>query len=105
MNGPSKRIDRIVVVRALYLGDMLIAVPALRALRRRFPGAEMTLIGLPWAADLARRLGYVDRFLEFPGFPGIPEAPVEPERTEAFLVEARAVIWTWRSSSTATADT
>lgn len=83
-------IRRIAVFRALYLGDLLCAVPALRALRRRFPAAEITLIGLPWAEDLVRRLPYIDRFLAFPGYPGIHEVEYRAERTQAFLAETRA---------------
>lgn len=79
------------VVRALQLGDLLVAVPALRSLRRCFPGAEITLIGLPWARWFAQRFSaYVDRFVEFPGWPGIVEAPFDRERTEAFLQEQQA---------------
>lgn len=84
------RVPRIAVLRALYLGDLLCAVPAFRALRRRYPAAEITLIGLPWADQLVRRLPYIDRLLAFPGFPGLAEIEYCAERTAGFLAEARA---------------
>ena len=79
---------RIAVIRALALGDMLCAIPTLRALRTRFPDAHIALIGLPWATELVRRFpAYLDELIEFPGFPGIPEVPVDPQRTTAFLAD------------------
>ncbi len=82
---------RIAVFRALQLGDLLLAIPALRAIRTEFPEAEITLIGLPWAASFAHRFRcYIDRFVEFVGYPGIDEVDVAPERTQQFLAEQRA---------------
>ena len=84
-------VHHIAVVRALQLGDMLVAVPALRALRASYPDAEITLIGLPWAASFAARLDrYVNIFLPFPGWPGIDEVPYDEARTDQFIAEARA---------------
>ena len=69
-------IERICVFRALKLGDMVCATPALRALRGRYPDAHITLIGLPWARDFAQRLSpWIDAFEPFPGHPDLPEQP------------------------------
>ena len=84
-------VRRLAIVRALHVGDLLLAVPALRALRTGFPAAEITLIGLPWAQDFVSRFRrYVDRLREFPGYPGLLEVDAVPARTRAFLDEERA---------------
>jgi ADP-heptose:LPS heptosyltransferase len=79
----------ILVFRALMLGDWLCATPALRALRAGAPRAHIALCGLPWTAELARRLPAVDEFIEFPGHPELPERLPEPGALERFIGEMR----------------
>lgn len=90
-HGQRDRPWQIGVLRALQLGDLLLAIPALRSLRAGFPDAEMTLIGLPWAAAFVQRFSrYLDRFVEFGGFAGIVEVVMDPERSGRFLETQRA---------------
>lgn len=82
----ERPIRRIAVFRALMLGDMLAAVPALRALRGAFIEAEITWIGLEATRSMAHRLGHlIDDFIALPGYPGLPEVPVDEAALPGFF--------------------
>lgn len=90
MSLPLDHIRKIAIFRALYLGDLLCVTPALRALRQRFPQAEITLVGLPWAAGFVERYPrYLDRFISFPGYAGLPEQEPDAEALQRFLLQMR----------------
>ncbi len=57
----------ILVLRALGVGDLVTAVPALRGLRAGLPGRELVLAAPDWLAPLARLAGAVDRVLPTTG--------------------------------------
>jgi ADP-heptose:LPS heptosyltransferase len=79
-------IKKIGVFRALQLGDMLCAIPAMRALRRAYPHAQIILLGLPWAKSFTERFDhYFDSFIHFPGYPGLPEQGFNPKVFHQFI--------------------
>lgn len=47
----------LLVLRALKLGDLLVAVPALHALRRAFPAHRLVYAGPAWLADILGLVG------------------------------------------------
>ncbi len=69
---PADAIRRIVCLRANGLGDFLFVTPALRALARAFPWAEITYLCQPWMrAFVDRRYPYIHRTMVVPPYPGI----------------------------------
>jgi ADP-heptose:LPS heptosyltransferase len=82
----EQEIKKIVVFRALQLGDLLCSIPAIRALRQGFPEAHITLVGLPWAKFLVERFpDYINDLIVFPGYPGLPEQTYNTKEIISFL--------------------
>ena len=51
---------RVMVRVPNWVGDAVMAVPALREMRRIFPGAHITLVARPWVAGLFDGEGLAD---------------------------------------------
>jgi ADP-heptose:LPS heptosyltransferase len=86
MEQPQTTRFKIAILRALQLGDLLCSIPAIRSLRAAYPDAEITLLGLPWAASFVERFNnYFDRFIHFPGYPGLPEQSYSAEEWRKFV--------------------
>ncbi|SDD67331.1 ADP-heptose:LPS heptosyltransferase [Actinokineospora iranica] len=67
----------ILVLRALKLGDLLVAVPALRAIRAHWPDQDIVLATSGWLAPLVELIGAVDRVLPVKGL-----EPLDVERPD-----------------------
>ena len=46
-----------------WIGDAVMSLPALRALRARYPQARMTILAMPWVADLYGRENFCDELI------------------------------------------
>src|SRR5690242_1700013 len=56
---------KILVRTTNWVGDAVMSIPALRAIRSRWPDAEIVLLARPWVADLYRGQGYANRILVY----------------------------------------
>ncbi len=56
----------LIVTKSRYLGDTIVAVPAMRAIATRYPGAQVTLLSNPLASELLRGCPYVHDYLARP---------------------------------------
>ena len=87
---------RVGILRALQLGDLLCAVPALRALRAALPDAEMVLIGLPWREASFNALTCI--WMAFENSPAIRAFPSKrrgSSGSEPFSMRSRPRSSTW----------
>jgi heptosyltransferase-2 len=54
-----------------WVGDSILAIPAMKAVRARFPDAEITLLVRPWVAGVFKAAPFIDRLWTEPRPAGI----------------------------------
>src|SRR4029077_2082448 len=55
-----------ILIRATnWVGDAIMALPALRAVRKRFPDAEIAIVARPYVADIYRDQEICDRLIPY----------------------------------------
>ncbi len=57
--------EKILVRATNWVGDAVMSLPALRALREKFPRAEIAILAKPWVADLYRREPFCNRLIPY----------------------------------------
>jgi ADP-heptose:LPS heptosyltransferase len=86
-------VRKIAVLRPGAVGDFVMTLPALHALRIAYPDAEVVYVGKPWHADfLAGRPGPVDRVAVIPPCPGVgvpPGSDVDRAAVAGFIENMR----------------
>jgi ADP-heptose:LPS heptosyltransferase len=86
-------VHKLAVLRANAIGDYLVSLPAIVALRAAYPDAELVLLGSDWHASfLAGRPGPVDRCLPVPPTAGVRDdrPPSSPAMVDRFFARMRA---------------
>jgi heptosyltransferase-2 len=65
MAWPDPRPLRILVIRYRFIGDTILAIPALRNLRRAFPNAKIDVLSEPVSGDTLAHCPHKDELLYF----------------------------------------
>jgi ADP-heptose:LPS heptosyltransferase len=77
---PINNVNKIAVLRAGALGDFIVALPALKAIRLAYPEAELVLLGRPWQEKfLVENRAYIDRVIVIPARKGIRDENFEDD--------------------------
>ncbi|MDI6726915.1 MAG: lipopolysaccharide heptosyltransferase II [Smithellaceae bacterium] len=69
---PRRGIDRILIRGTNWLGDVIMSLPAVSAIRNTYPNAKISVLAKPWVAELYRFCPAVDEVIIYQT-PGVHE--------------------------------
>jgi heptosyltransferase-2 len=93
-----------ILIRATnWVGDAIMSLPAIRAVRAKFPDAEIAILGRPYVVDLYRQQGIADKLIacdgggEHAGFSGAEKlaAQLRAEKYDIALLLQNAFGAAW----------
>jgi heptosyltransferase-2 len=62
---PERGIDRLLIRGTNWIGDVVMTLPALAAIRRKWPRARIAVLAKPWVAEIYRLSPDVDEVIPF----------------------------------------
>jgi heptosyltransferase-2 len=98
---PGERVEgvrRLVVVRDDRLGDVVLTLPAVAALRRAYPDARLALMVRPGLASLAHMVPVVDEVLEASGGRGRIEGTLRAFEPDLVVCVSRGAAVAWAAA-------
>jgi len=90
--------SRVCVRATNWLGDAVMSLPAIRAIRQVFPRAHIAIAARPWVADLYARETSIDRIIPYTGPSRAFAARLREERFDGAILlqnafDAALIVW------------
>ena len=98
--------NRVIIFAPNWLGDAVMSLPAIRAVRARFPETEIAVLARPWVADLYEGERSIDRVIRYEPRPGFRDyvakwrvaRALQREKFDCAILlhnafEAAAIVW------------
>src|SRR5512137_1303005 len=62
---PAEEIERVLIRGTNWIGDVVMTLPAVAAIRQCWPGARLSVLAKPWVAEVYRLSPDVDEVIVF----------------------------------------
>jgi len=60
---PIENIRKILFIKLAAIGDTIILIPTFRAIKKKFPEAELTFLCTPVNYEIAKKIPYLDKII------------------------------------------